>query len=73
MINQVTTPQTTSTWNYDLNVSVTNMVQDMISENKRYGFALKFVIDDIYRSIVLGSSEASDPTKRPKLIVTYTY
>ena len=70
--NQVTTPATTTTWNADINVSVTSMVQDMINENKRYGFSLKLINDVPYASIVLGSSETTDPTKRPKLVVTYT-
>lgn len=70
--DQVTTTASTSTWNYDIDVSVTSMVQDMINENKRYGFALKLINETPYASIVLGSSEVADASRRPKLVVTYT-
>jgi hypothetical protein len=70
---QVTTTNSTSIWNYDMTISVTDLVQDMINENKRFGFCLTTAVKSPYRSIIFGTSEVADAAKRPKLIVTYEH
>lgn len=72
-VHQVTSQPTTSTWNDDMDFDVTDMVQDMITENKRYGFELSMAVADIYRSVVFNTSEVSDASRRPKLVLTYVH
>jgi len=50
---------------------VTQLVQDMVTENKIHGFSLQLQKEQTYRSITFGSSEQEDATKRPLLIVEY--
>jgi len=71
--HQVTSQPTTSTWNDDMDFDVTDMVQDMINENKPYGFELSMVVNNPYRSVVFNTSEASDASRRPKLVLTYKH
>jgi hypothetical protein len=69
---QVELAASNSTWNFNhTDVDVTTLVKAMRSGGTSYGFMLRFVTESFYRSLVLGSSENSDPTKRPKLTVTY--
>ncbi len=69
---QVELSASTSAWNFNhTDVDVTTMVKAMRTGGASYGFMLRFVTEDFYRSLVLGSSENTDPTKRPKLVVTY--
>jgi len=70
---QVTSTNSTSIWNYDVTIPVTNLVQDMINQNTRYGFCLTTAVKSPFRSIVFGTSEVADAAKRPKLIVTYEH
>ncbi len=71
-LNQVEVPASTSQWNFNvLDIDVTQLVRDMISNNQRYGFVLQLQNEAIYRSIIFASSEVSDATKRPKLVVVY--
>lgn len=71
--HQVTSQPTTTTWNDDMDFDVKDMVQDMINENKPYGFELSMVVNNPYRSVVFNTSEISDATRRPKLVLTYTH
>lgn len=72
-VNQVLSAPSTSVWNYDISVSVTDMVQDMINENKPYGFCLSMPVKSPYRGIIFGTSEVADASKRPKLEITYSH
>ena len=71
--NQVLVPAVTTTWNADVTISVTSLVQDMIDEGKPYGFCLSMFTKSPYRSVVFSTSEAADAVKRPKLVVTYLH
>lgn len=69
---QVELPASTSAWNFNHgDVDVTSLVKAMRTSGTSYGFMLRFVTENFYRALVLGSSENTDPTKRPKLTVTY--
>ena len=62
----------TSQWNYNASVDVTNMVQSMIaSPSTNYGFAIKLATEQLYRSVVFASSEEASRSLRPKLVIVY--
>jgi len=70
---QVTIPKSTSQWNYDV---VLDDVKGMVARAvkyplKDYGVRISLADEHTYRNLMFGSSEASDPTRRPKLVVTY--
>jgi len=65
-------PKSTSQWNYNITSDVTNMVQQMVTEQKNYGFCIRLRDEEIYRCMVFASSESTDAGKRPMLIVKYT-
>lgn len=66
-----TIPSSTSQWDYNVKVDVTNLVTKIVKSQKNYGFLIKLNIEERYRSMLFASSEASDTTKRPKLVVIY--
>jgi hypothetical protein len=69
---QVMVPASNAQWNYDaVNIDVTNMVREMVTKQENYGFCLQLKTEQIYRSLLFGSSEATDQSKRPKLVVRY--
>ncbi len=69
---QIATLASTSQWNYDLNdIDVSNQVKQMRSTGNNFGFCLRLITEQTYRSIVLGASEADNSAKRPKLTVVY--
>ena len=63
---------TSSTENY-LNINVLAIVQDMHSNpSLNYGFMIKLQTEDYKRCLNFCSSDHSNPSLRPKLVVTYT-
>src|SRR5258706_8438501 len=71
---QDTIPASTSMWNYNTSVDVTNLVKDMIATSaSNYGFCIKLKKENIYKAMLFSSSEAADSTLRPKLVLAYTY
>lgn len=69
---QVAIPGTAAQWNYNLpEIDVTDLVKTMVSTNTNYGFNLLLQTEQIYRSVLLSSSENADPGRRPKLVVVY--
>jgi len=69
---QASIAPSTSQWNYNVSdLDVTNMVREMVKKKQNYGFCLQLKEEQIYRSILFSSSEASDKNKRPKLVVKY--
>jgi len=70
--NQVAIPGTTAQWNYNLpELDVTELVKSMVSTNTNYGFNLLLQTEQIYRSVLMSSSESADAGRRPKLVVVY--
>lgn len=58
-------------WNFDYtNVDVTNLINQMRSTNN-FGFKILLSNESTYRSIGFLSSEYPDPSKNPKLVITY--
>ncbi len=65
-------PPSTSQWNYNAAVDVSNIVIPMVKDpSKNNGFKLKFTTEKIYRSMGFYSSEYTDATKHPNLVVIY--
>lgn len=70
--DQASIPASSSQWNNDVaDINVTNMVKTMVDLNENFGFCLQLKNEDIYRSILFGSSEAANKAKRPRLVVKY--
>jgi hypothetical protein len=70
--DQVAIPGTTAQWNYNLpEIDVTEQVKTMVSTNANYGFNILLQTEEIYRSVIVSSSEAADAGRRPKLVVVY--
>lgn len=71
--NQVFLPESTSAIQDYLNIDVTNMVQDMMANpTGSYGFLLKLVTEEFYRSMIFASSDNPNPNLHPKLEVCYS-
>lgn len=70
-IDQVTLPASTSQWSYDASVDVTAIVKTMLSLGKNYGFCMRQITEESYRVLLFSSSESTDVTKRPRLVVRY--
>ncbi|MCP4180212.1 MAG: DNRLRE domain-containing protein [bacterium] len=57
-----------------LNIDVTGLVQDMINNpSDNHGFMLKLDEEFPYKLVIFGSSNYSDASKRPKLVVYLIY
>ncbi len=70
--NQAELPASTSQYNFDVvDLDITNMVKDILSSGRNYGFCLQLQNEQIYRSLLFASSEFTDAAKRPKLVVEY--
>jgi hypothetical protein len=70
-VNRVLTPNSTSVWENDLSIPVTELVQDMIDNKERFGFCLSVSENVPYRSFGFATCEAADTLKRPSLVLTY--
>ena len=71
--NEVFLAPSTSTIQDYLDIDVTILVQDMIANpNTSYGFLLKLVTEEFYRSMIFASSDNPDSTLHPKLELTFT-
>lgn len=69
---QDTIAASTSQWNYDASVDVTNLVKIMTKDkSKNKGFLLKLLDEKPFGSMAFFSGECSDVTKRPKLVIFY--
>lgn len=64
-------PASGKQWNYDVAVNVASLVQTMANKGKNNGFCIHLQNEEIYRCITFASSEATDASKHPKLVVTY--
>lgn len=66
-------PASTARWNFNaVGLDVTAMVKEMVKGGKNFGFCLELQNEEIYRSILFGSSEHKNSEKRPKLEVEYS-
>ncbi|XZF13538.1 DNRLRE domain-containing protein [Chitinophagaceae bacterium MMS25-I14] len=70
--NEAALPVTTSQFGFNASVNVTALVQDIISSGSNNGFMLLLQNEAIYRAVLFASSDHSDPTLWPELVVTYS-
>lgn len=72
-VNRVAIPASTSQWGYSVtDIDVTELVKEMVNNaNSNHGFCLMHQVEQYYRSMSFGSSDNTDPARRPKLVVTY--
>ncbi len=67
--DQVLIPSTTSS-TQDIVIDVTAITQYLISNpSQNFGYRIGLVTEQIYRRMCFASSEAADPTIRPKLVI----
>ncbi len=70
--DRVVIPTSTSQWNYDANVDVTLLVNKMVAQpSKNFGFMFRMSRENEYKNMMFSSSDYSDSTRRPKLVVVY--
>lgn len=70
-LHQAVIPASTSQWNYNVTVDVTQMVQDIVNTGQNYGFCLQLQTEQVYRGVDFASSRNADSTRWPKLVVSY--
>ena len=71
---QDTIPASTSQYNYNVTVDVPNLVKPIVlTPSTNYGFMLRLITENIYREMQFATCEAYDSTKRPMIVVNYTY
>lgn len=71
-VNQVTLPESISPSEDYLDLDVTELVRDMVSNpSANFGFIIMNRVENTYRSINFASSECTVVNKRPKLDIVY--
>lgn len=71
--NQVMLAQSTSSSQDYLDIDVKALVQDMVTNPATsHGFMIKLVNESYYASMIFASTDYTNPSVRPKLVVTYT-
>jgi len=68
---RVTIAPSTSQWNYNSAVDVTQLVKAMVKNSRNYGFRIRMVNETPYHSVGFYSSDATNAKQRPKLVVVY--
>jgi hypothetical protein len=71
-VNAATVPSSTTQWNNNDTVDVTNLVQDIVDTKQNYGFCLQLKNEQIYRAQAFAGSRNADSARWPKLEVTYS-
>ncbi len=70
--NSVTLPPSTSETQEYLDIDVTTLVKEMAEDQERnFGFMFAMRDEVVFRGLTFASSDHSDPTKHPKLAITY--
>ena len=71
--NEVTLPASTSVNQHYLNIDVTNLIVDMISDSiGNHGMMLKLKTEQHFRSLLFASSDNQDSTLHPELTIHYS-
>lgn len=71
---QVAIPTSTTSWNYNTTIDITNLVQKQVTNpSTNYGYMLKLQVEQLYRAMEFASCESPDSLERPRLVVQYSY
>ncbi|MES2479820.1 MAG: DNRLRE domain-containing protein [Bacteroidota bacterium] len=60
-----------SRFNWNTSIDVTTIVNDIIASGTNNGFLLRLNTEGIYRRVTFASSDYSDSTRWPELVITY--
>lgn len=71
-INQVVIPSTNQAFLDLVDIDVTQLVKDMTGSNTNYGFFLRLQNEVYYNSRIFATSQYSDASKHPKLVIVYS-
>jgi len=72
-LNQAYLPASVSVTQDYLNIDVTAMVQDMVTNPAtNFGFMLQLVDENFYRKLIFASSDHGDPAKHPRIDICYS-
>lgn len=69
--NQVAIQASASQWNWNVSLNVTQLVTDLRSSGQNNGFMFSLQNEQMYRHVEFASSNHSDTTLWPELVVTY--
>ena len=70
--HEVLMPQSTSIYEIFNSINVTNLMQDIVNNQpNNYGLLIRLQTEAEYRSMVFCSSQYSDTSERPLLVITY--
>ena len=70
--DEASLPASTSTWNYNVKINVTAMVQKMVANpSTNFGFCILPKQTGTFNEVVFASAESTTPALRPRLIVFF--
>jgi hypothetical protein len=70
-VDQVAVPASTTRWNYNVSLNVTNQVIAMMAPGANNGFMLMLQNENYYRSLLFASSDHPDAARWPELYIKY--
>lgn len=68
---QIEIPKTSKPFLDIPDIDVTNLLSEMVSSNKNYGFMMRMKNDEMYSCRIFCSSKFTDASKHPKLVINY--
>lgn len=69
--NRATVPVSTSHWNWNTSIDVTEMVKDILTSGQNYGFMMQLKTEESRRQTDFGSSDHLNPALWPELVIIY--
>lgn len=70
-VNRVGIPNSTARWGWSTTLDVTTLVKDILASGTNNGFRVSLQTEAIYRSVILASSDNTDSTLWPELILYF--
>lgn len=70
-VNRKALPVTTSHFNFDMDLDVTQLVQDILASDVNYGFLLRAQTEAVRRNVVFATSDHLNPALWPELVIIY--
>lgn len=70
-VNRVAIPPSTARWGWTISVDVTTLAADILASGANNGFRISLQTESMYRAVLLASSDHSDPSLWPELVLTY--
>ncbi|MBL7713294.1 MAG: DNRLRE domain-containing protein [Chitinophagaceae bacterium] len=70
-VNRVAIPYTTARWGWNTSLDVTLLVQDILASGVNNGFRLRLQNENLYRAVLLASSDHSNAALWPELVLYF--